>query len=146
LLGKSLKTGILLERAWQMEFYKAVYQVTPLSFSISPDVGKVFGDSGFIDFTVHSPNMDIFWGVELLREASDLEKHLNRFTYGGGYDTMVQAFSDYCVVDFRRHVIENLNDLKLSEKLIIVMYDSNFENVVAYYTNPNGTIHQEKIR
>jgi hypothetical protein len=39
-LGRSLSSDIPLERAWQMEFYKAAYHYTPSTFVTSVDGGK----------------------------------------------------------------------------------------------------------
>ncbi|KAI8835601.1 hypothetical protein BJ741DRAFT_218669 [Chytriomyces cf. hyalinus JEL632] len=47
-LGNTKKTGILLERAWQMELYKASFQCT-CDYVTSADVGGLFGTTGAID-------------------------------------------------------------------------------------------------
>ncbi|KAJ3374611.1 hypothetical protein HDU84_000788, partial [Entophlyctis sp. JEL0112] len=77
-LGKTKKTGILLERAWQMEFYRTSLRCTS-DYVTSADVGGLFGTTGAIDFTVHSRDMKVFWGIELLREGNRLEDHARRF-------------------------------------------------------------------
>ena len=50
-LGKTKLTGILLERAWQMEFYKTAIQCTPRGWYVSADVGSLFDSRGAVDFT-----------------------------------------------------------------------------------------------
>ncbi|GBC08935.1 hypothetical protein RclHR1_00850016 [Rhizophagus clarus] len=42
-----------LERAWQIEFYRAATQVLPPDAFISPDVGTHWGSKGYLDFFVH---------------------------------------------------------------------------------------------
>jgi len=39
------KDGRLLERVWQMEFYRAAMQVLPINVYASVDVGAVFGSN-----------------------------------------------------------------------------------------------------
>ena len=55
-LQKSLgvgRDGRLLERVWQMEFYRAAMQVLPVNIHASVDVGAVFGSNGYLDFYVN---------------------------------------------------------------------------------------------
>lgn len=93
-LGTSLSNDIPLERAWQMEFYKAAHRSTPANYFTS---AALFGSKGFIDFTIHH---DDFWVIELLREANSLEEHIQRFAADGKYASI--QFSDFCLLDFRR--------------------------------------------
>jgi hypothetical protein len=67
-LGRSVRTLLPLERAWQMDFYKGSIFCIPMTFETSVDVGAMFGSSGFLDFTIHDNK--ILFGVELLREGS----------------------------------------------------------------------------
>ncbi|KAK1928910.1 hypothetical protein P3T76_015550 [Phytophthora citrophthora] len=134
-LGRSLSSDIPLERAWQMEFYKAAYRCTPSTFVTSADVGALFGSSGFVDFTIHGG--DIFWGIELLREASNLVEHIERFSPGGSYFSL--KLSDFCLIDFRRvvsidHVaMERIAaDMRDCDKLFVVCYDARVAGVVVF--------------
>ncbi|EEY65446.1 Crinkler (CRN) family protein [Phytophthora infestans T30-4] len=132
-LGRSLSSDIPLERAWQMEFYKAAYHCTPSTFATSVDVGALFGSSGFVDFTIHGG--DIFWGIELLREASNLAEHIKRFSPGGRYSSL--PLTAFCLIDFRRvasiddvpieRIAENMRDC---DKLFVVCYDARMEGVM----------------
>ncbi|KAL7684806.1 hypothetical protein Plhal304r1_c034g0107621 [Plasmopara halstedii] len=132
-LGRSLSSDIPLERAWQMEFYKAAYRCTPSTFVTSADVGALFGSSGFVDFTIHGG--DIFWGIELLREASNLAEHIKRFSPGGRYSSL--PLTEFCLVDFRRvasiddvpieRIAENMRDC---DKLFVVCYDARMAGVM----------------
>ncbi|TMW65345.1 hypothetical protein Poli38472_007987 [Pythium oligandrum] len=131
-LGRTLSNDIPLERAWQMEFYKASYRCTPSTCVTSADVGALFGSTGFIDFTVECG--DNFWGIELLREGSALDEHIGRFAPGGSYSLL--QLSDYCLVDFRRvSSMEDtarattIQDLNRCEKLYVVCYDRKLAHV-----------------
>lgn len=63
----------------------------------SADVGALFGASGFIDFTIASGGL--LWGIELLREASNLAESIERFSPGGRYSSL--GLTEFCLVDFR---------------------------------------------
>ncbi|GLD96090.1 hypothetical protein PINS_up004768 [Pythium insidiosum] len=134
-LGRSLSNDIPLERAWQMEFYKAAYRCTPSTFVTSVDVGALFGSSGFIDFTIHGG--DTFWGIELLREANDLAEHAERFASGGSYAWL--GLSDFCLIDFRR--VASIDavprqsiaaDMRRYDKLFVVCYDARMAGLVMF--------------
>mmetsp|Transcript_34380 Transcript_34380/g.76356 ORF Transcript_34380/g.76356 Transcript_34380/m.76356 type:complete len:586 (-) Transcript_34380:879-2636(-) len=90
--------GRLLERSWQMEFYRAVCSLLPEDDGCSPDVCKYFGSSGYIDFYLTKSR----WAIELLRDGSGVEEHLDRFQTGR-YHGMVERGNivDYKVVDLR---------------------------------------------
>lgn len=78
--------GILYERHWQMEFYRvATSQLAP-EHTISPDVGKVFGTTGFLDFYVDG---GLKWAIELLREGDRAQEHSDRFKPDGRYKEML---------------------------------------------------------
>ena len=137
--GKSKLTGILLERSWQMEFYKAAIQCTTNDLFISADVGALFDTSGAIDFTVHSNDLSIFWCIELLREADRIEEHFDRFQSGGRYANLCRSLTDFCLIDFRRQTLMYKIDLKLCDNLIVVCYDTLMSSVILYSkTLPEG--------
>ena len=77
----------LLERTWQMEFYRVATQVLPNTVYISPDVGADFGSRGFVDFFVDD---DRKWVIELLRDGERAEDHENRFKSDGIYAKILQ--------------------------------------------------------
>ena len=91
--------GRLLERVWQMEFYRAATQVLPESIFISVDVGAVFGSSGFIDFYVDDARD---WAIELLRDGNDVEEHCRRFEAGNVYGPIVGIAKEYAIIDIRQ--------------------------------------------
>jgi hypothetical protein len=86
----------VLERQWQMEFYRAASLILP-DASLSPDVGRLLGSKGFLDFYIDS---DYKWGIELLRNGSRLKEHLARFQPGGIYAELKNQLKDYHVIDF----------------------------------------------
>jgi hypothetical protein len=110
-----------------MEFFAALNQITNQDLVVSVDVGKIYQDRGFIDFTLHSRTSRAFYGIELLRERHRLGEHMERFQVGGNYTNMVSLFTDDFVVDFRerkRGAIEAIErDVNLHAKLLIVSYD-----------------------
>ncbi|KAI9349718.1 hypothetical protein BDR26DRAFT_852662 [Obelidium mucronatum] len=134
-LGKTKSTGILLERAWQMEFYRTSFRCTH-DFVTSADVGGLFGTRGAIDFTVHSHDKKVFWGIELLREGNRLEDHIERFEDGGRYEVMCRKFTDTCVLDIRREpkgrTPPDLTDLQSFKNLTIFVYNESFSSGVLY--------------
>ncbi|KAJ3230608.1 hypothetical protein HDU78_008207 [Chytriomyces hyalinus] len=129
------KTKILLERAWQMEFYNKLVQCTD-ECVISADVGGLFGTTGAIDFSVHSFDMEVRWGIELLQEGIGLEDPAGQFGEGGRYEAMSRKFTSTCVLDIRRQPKEgselDLKDLDKCENLIIFTYDDSFSSGVLY--------------
>ncbi|KAL3657024.1 hypothetical protein V7S43_018072 [Phytophthora oleae] len=123
-----------LERAWQMEFYKAVYRCTPSTFKTSVDDDVLFGSSEFIDLTVRQD--EIVWVIELLlREGSNLAAHVERFSPGGRHSSL--PLSDFCLIDFRR--VASIDDVPVEriaedtrdcDKLFVVHYDAGMAGVV----------------
>ncbi|RLN13821.1 hypothetical protein BBJ28_00026610 [Nothophytophthora sp. Chile5] len=146
-LGRSLLSDIPLERSWQMEFYKAAYRCTPSTLVTSVDVGALFGSSGFVDFTIHGG--DIFWGIELLREATKLDEHIKRFAPGGRYSSL--GLSEFCLIDFRRvPLIEHAAmeriaaDMDRCKKLFVVCYDAQMAGVVVF-NSAMGVVYQVQL-
>ncbi|KAG1687474.1 hypothetical protein DVH05_005165 [Phytophthora capsici] len=136
-LARTLSSDVPLERAWQLEFYKAVYRCTPESFETSVDVGALFGSSGFVgDFRSQS-----YWGIELVHEASTLAQHIEQFSPGGRFSSLPLRFklSDFCLIQFKRIAsMENVPteriraDMLECEKLFVVCYDARMTGVVVF--------------
>ncbi|GMF12413.1 unnamed protein product [Phytophthora lilii] len=123
---RTLFNEILLERAWQMEFYKALYLSTPNNCITSADVGDVFESRGVIDLTLYYG--DLFWGIELLREGDRLDEHIRRFALDGPYSRL--QLTDYCLLDFQR--VPRAAQIAIttgSENPFIVSYDEGLHNV-----------------
>ncbi|KAF8456329.1 hypothetical protein BGX38DRAFT_1257701 [Terfezia claveryi] len=72
----------LMERTWQMGWYKAATTAVPRHATVSADVGAIFGSVGYLDFYV---NGDLNWGIELLREGDCMKQHTKRFIEDGAY-------------------------------------------------------------
>jgi len=116
--GRSVEDKKLLERTWQMEFYRVATSCLPNTVFVSPDVGHVFGANGFLDFYV---NDDKQWAIELTREGSKLTEHIERFGDGGEYYEIPNK--DWVVLDFRSSVPRNHY---LKDKVWYVVYKSDF--------------------
>jgi len=97
--SRSSENNKLLERQWQMEFYRASTTLLPVNKHwISPDVGALFGAEGYVDFYIN----DVFqWAVELLREGLDMKEHAARFTEDGAYAPMFPYVKQWAIIDFR---------------------------------------------
>ena len=65
---------------------------------ISPDIGLIYGSSGFLDFYVDS---EFQWGVELMREGANSADHYNRFAHDSGYKEI--PFKSWVIIDFRHY-------------------------------------------
>ncbi|KAF8453927.1 hypothetical protein BGX38DRAFT_366277 [Terfezia claveryi] len=92
------QTSRLLERTWQMGWYKAATTAVPLHATVSADVGAIFGSVGYLDFYV---NGDLNWGIELLREGDRMKQHAKRFIEDGAY--AVIPLTEWVIIDFRHH-------------------------------------------
>ena len=88
----------LLERTWQMEFYRAATKVLPNTIYISPDVGADFGSRGFVDFFVDDNRG---WVIELLRDGEKAEDHEKRFKSNGIYSNILRCSVESVIIDIR---------------------------------------------
>lgn len=70
----------ILERTWQMEFYRIATSLLSKKTFLSVDVGKIFGTQGMADFYVHDHKR---WLIELTREDDRLPAHANKIEPGG---------------------------------------------------------------
>jgi len=82
---------------------------------------------GAIDYYIDS---DSKWLLEILREANDVDDHLNRFKPGGAYANFPQ--SDYLVVDFRRQSKGITDEEKKKDRLWVVSYSDDFKSARVY--------------
>ena len=78
-LGRSKDGMRLLERVWQMEFYRAIYSCLPDEMHISPDVGRIFATDGVVDFYIS----ELQWAIELLIDGIGNRKARNVRSYNG---------------------------------------------------------------
>lgn len=92
------QTSRLLERTWQMGWYKAATTAVPSHATVSADVGAIFGSVGYLDFYV---NGDLNWGIELLREGDRMKQYAKRFIEDGAY--AVIPLKEWVIIDFRHH-------------------------------------------
>ncbi|RHZ89752.1 hypothetical protein Glove_11g54 [Diversispora epigaea] len=94
-LGRSKDGMRLLERVWQMEFYRAMYSCLPDEIHISPEVGRMFATDGIVDFYISEPQ----WAIELLIDGVDMKRHHERFQDGGRYSSI--PIKSYLILDIR---------------------------------------------
>ena len=125
-LAKSLGVGtnnLLLERTWQMEFYRIAWSLLPKGTYLSADVGSVFGSTESQVFYVNTTKK---WGIELHREGSGLSEHCGRFSSDGIYASI--PVKEFVVIDFRS------SDLKGARfthpNLWTVFYSANFSQEI----------------
>ncbi|RIB01765.1 hypothetical protein C2G38_2229733 [Gigaspora rosea] len=132
-LQKSLGVGNdcrLLERVWQMEFYRASMQVLPEDIYVSVDVGAVFGSEGYLDFYVNDRN----WAVELLRDGDKLQEH-QRFQKDGRYASIFKYAKEWAIIDIRNS--KKGSPEQKGKGIIYCICAENFESVQLIY--PDGT-------
>jgi len=82
---QSLSVGVngeVFERHFQCEFYRCAISVLKGVCYCFPDVGKIYGSRGYLDFYVNS---NYQWGVELVRNFDNLAGHAERFKQNGIY-------------------------------------------------------------
>jgi hypothetical protein len=118
----------LLERAWQMEFYRAATQILPLDIFISPDVGTYWGSSGYVDFFVDD---DRSWSIELLRDGENASNHKQRFEAGHIYAPLRRISKEWAIIDIRRPDLPNYNPAYSADHHWINVYcQDNWESVI----------------
>ncbi|CAG8704239.1 12698_t:CDS:1, partial [Racocetra fulgida] len=140
-LQKSLGVGNdcrLLERVWQMEFYRASMQVLPADIYASVDVGAVFVSEGYLDFYVNDQRN---WAIELLRDGDKLQEHQQRFQKDGRYASILKYAKEWAIIDIRN---SKKGPPEQKEKdVIYVLCAENFESVQLIY--PDGTKDHVKL-
>ena len=81
-LSRGQLNSPLYKRAWQMDWYRAASTALHKGYTLSADVGPIFGSTGFLDFYV---NNRLEWGVEFLCEGCKMKEHAERFFSVGKY-------------------------------------------------------------
>lgn len=107
-LENSVATGkndVIFERHFQMEFYRCAVDCFEDDLVCSPDVGRRFGSSGAIDFFINrlsEEDMDngLSWGVEIVRNSSNLKEHIDRFTGPDGKYSKLPIGDNWIVLNF----------------------------------------------
>ena len=130
-----IKDGFLKEGQWQDEFYGCLTRILSTEYAISAEAGHELGCKGEIYFYI---NGKFKWGIELLREGSDLGGHLDRFKKNGIYFNMEKK--DYIVIDFRKKSqFQKRKEKEELDHLMRVVYDPNFLGCDIYF-------HEEFVR
>jgi len=112
----------LLERSWQMEFFRAATSCLGRDTYISPDVGHIFGTTGFLDFYVNDTKQ---WAIELTLEGDALGEHVSRFEFGGLYQLIPKK--GVAILDFRS---ETKKPRGLKENIWYVLYNNDYSGAV----------------
>ena len=123
-----IKDGFLKEGQWQDEFYGCLTRILSTEYAISAEAGHELGCKGEIYFYI---NGKFKWGIELLREGSDLGGHLDRFKKNGIYFKMEKK--DYIVIDFRNNQFQKRKEEEDLDHLMRVVYDPNFLGCDIYF-------------
>jgi hypothetical protein len=140
-LQKSLGVGNdcrLLERVWQMEFYRASMQVLPVDIYASVDVGAVFGSVGYLDFYINDQRN---WAIELLRDGDKLQEHQQRFQKDGRYASILKYAKEWAIIDIRNSKKGPLE--QKGKDVIYALCARNFESVQLMY--PDGSNDRVKL-
>lgn len=69
------------EKAWQFELYNSINKCIPYGIYVSPEVGKIYCDSGVVDLYISAYG----WAIELLVDGNRLKDHSKRFLPGNFY-------------------------------------------------------------
>jgi len=78
-----------------MELFRAASTVLPTTCNISPDVGRLYGSRGFVDFYVNDNKK---WLVELTVDTR-LGQHEARLSENGIYSSI--PMNEFVLLDFR---------------------------------------------
>ena len=93
----------LLERQYQMEFYRIGTAILGDTHFVSPDVGRSFHSDGWLDFYV---NKMLEWAIELTRDGKNIKNHLARFG-------QVELSAD----DWVKYNGKSLNEFQIKQKI-----------------------------
>ena len=94
--GRKIGPGFIQrppEAQYQDEFYRCSHRYSKGSLITFPEYGT---KSGRVDFYIPSKE----WGIELLRDGNQLERHSIRFFPTGTYGGTI-SLSDHIILDFR---------------------------------------------
>jgi hypothetical protein len=89
-----------VEARYQDEFYRAAHCVTHGGITITPEYSAwTSPEEGRIDFFIP----DKKWGIEILREGTNVNSHYMRFHEDGAYGQWLSGgdMTDFVVLDFR---------------------------------------------
>jgi 6-pyruvoyl-tetrahydropterin synthase len=124
--GSTGSDGAIYERQFQCEFYRCAMAALGGSHGYCfPDVGRVFGSSGFLDFYVNS---HLQWGVELVRNSDKLDEHAARFGPGGIYQNF--PFKDYVILNFVEQESKRKHKPRFTKEVVVLHNASSTEVVL----------------
>jgi hypothetical protein len=127
----------LLERVWQMEFYRSSMQILSENNCASVDAGTSFGSRGYIDFYV---NDDKNWAIEILRDGDKLLEHQRRFQKGGIYIPILKQVKKWALIDIHNSGMELPKPEERKTHDIYVICAENFESVRLIYPDREESV------
>ncbi len=123
-------SGKILERKWQMEFYRAACSVFAGRYFVSPDASTMIGlTQGAVDFWIDD---NLNWAIELLREGQDMKEHAQRFEIGGRYAPLLKRAQEWCIIDIRSEATK----VRVKHpRMWHVMYTNDYKSAIVHGPN-----------
>lgn len=111
-----------LERAWQMEFYRAATLILPTHMYITPDVEPKFGIDGYVDFCVNTRHDGkAKWLIELTSEGIKVTEYAQRPMEKEESPSGPQA-EQYLVLDLRHTKVYYTSNATKSRNIWYIRY------------------------
>jgi len=96
-LKNSLTTNNeITKEKWANEFYHGASRVLPKTFSITSDVGHIFGTQKAANYYVNKKE----WIIELTREVENMADYEKKFTEEGIYCSLRTKVKRFVILDF----------------------------------------------
>jgi len=118
----SINNEITKEK-WAHEFYYGASRVLPKTYSITSDVGYIFGTQRAANYYVNKKE----WIIELTREVENIADYEKKFTEEGIYRSLSSKIKRYVILDFRP---ENKRVPKLDMNFWNILYPKDFSYFV----------------
>jgi len=112
-----------MKEKWAHEFYYGASRVLPKTFSMTSDVGHIFGTQRAANCYVNKKE----WVIELTREVEDMAAYEKKFNEEGIYCTLRSKIKRFVILDFRP---ENKRVAKLNMNFWNILYPKDFSYFV----------------
>jgi len=123
-LKNSLTTNNeITKEKWANEFYHGASRVLPKTFSITSDVGHIFGTQKAANYYVNKKE----WIIELTREVENMADYEKKFTEEGIYCSLRTKVKRFVILDF---LPENKRVSKLNTNFWNILYPKDFSYFV----------------
>ncbi|KAF8225910.1 hypothetical protein L208DRAFT_1503504, partial [Tricholoma matsutake] len=109
----------LPEAQYQDELYCCCHTLSTGSLVTFPEFGMA---KGRVDFYIPATG----WGIDLLRDGNQFERHCSQFSKTGSYGTTL-PLSEYIIVDCRTTC--PMKEHPYMSKLYHAVFEDNFQNV-----------------